>query len=262
MLNFSKTHLGLSAAAILAFGTTSASAAIGTASFAIGSATIVDLYSATFDGALIPCGGSPTQECTFFSGSTPAARGIAISQTGTGTGTLSVQYDTATGEITQVNALEILLPRLDMVINGSTFIVADPADPTAPGLTFIRAGTLGLPNATADADEGVAIGQAAIFQHDDAPNNNAPDFATFSSIIDSCSGPLCPLVGILSLDGVRYRLEGTVNGLWGDSFLLKAQTGSNSIYQISFSTVPVPAAVWLFGGALGALGWLKRKATA
>ena len=32
-------------------------------------------------------------------------------------------------------------------------------------------------------------------------------------------------------------------------------------YTVSASVVPVPAAVWLFGSALGALGWLRRRKT-
>lgn len=32
--------------------------------------------------------------------------------------------------------------------------------------------------------------------------------------------------------------------------------------QITFSVVPVPAAVWLFGSALGMLGWIRRRASA
>jgi hypothetical protein len=39
--------------------------------------------------------------------------------------------------------------------------------------------------------------------------------------------------------------------------------GGSSIAEISnvraFSTVPVPAAVWLFGSGLGLLGWMRRK---
>ncbi len=259
-----KALVGLGAAAVLAFGATSASAAVVTTSFTINSALLVDLYSATFDGALIPCGPTPTQECTFFSGSTPAPRAIVVTQTGTSTGTLDVDWESTTGEILEVNAMEILLPRMDLVISGATFIVADPAAGPALGLNFIRSGTLGLPQATVDADEGVAIGQAGIFQHDDAPNPSAPDFATFSTIVDSCSGPLCALIGILSLDGVRYRLEGSVNGAGGDSLVLKAQTANNSIYRIDFTTavVPVPAAVWMLGSALAALAGLRRRARA
>jgi hypothetical protein len=34
-----------------------------------------------------------------------------------------------------------------------------------------------------------------------------------------------------------------------------------AIDDIQFSTVPVPAAVWLFGSALGGLGWMRRRKT-
>ena len=40
--------------------------------------------------------------------------------------------------------------------------------------------------------------------------------------------------------------------------------GSDSNYSVglgSFTAVPIPAAVWLFGSALAGLGWMKRKQT-
>jgi len=37
--------------------------------------------------------------------------------------------------------------------------------------------------------------------------------------------------------------------------------GSGAIDNITYSVVPVPAAVWLFGSALGLLGWVRRKAS-
>jgi hypothetical protein len=41
-------------------------------------------------------------------------------------------------------------------------------------------------------------------------------------------------------------------------------SGSSSTagVQLSFQVVPVPAAVWLFGSALGLLGWVRKRATA
>jgi hypothetical protein len=34
-----------------------------------------------------------------------------------------------------------------------------------------------------------------------------------------------------------------------------------AVHDGDISVVPVPAAVWLFGSALGLLGWIRRKAT-
>ncbi len=36
--------------------------------------------------------------------------------------------------------------------------------------------------------------------------------------------------------------------------------GAGFFDDASFTLVPVPAAVWLFGSALGLLGWVRRKA--
>ncbi len=46
-----------------------------------------------------------------------------------------------------------------------------------------------------------------------------------------------------------------------DRFPLPFQTGpySLSLSGVEFSVVPVPAAAWLFGSALGLLGWLRRR---
>jgi len=44
-------------------------------------------------------------------------------------------------------------------------------------------------------------------------------------------------------------------------FFRAAAVSSEATYMVtmSFSLVPVPAAVWLFGSALGALGWRRRR---
>ncbi|MBM4196266.1 MAG: hypothetical protein FJ197_04090 [Gammaproteobacteria bacterium] len=259
-------HSFATAAVICGF-SMSANAAIVNGVFTINSANIVDLYSATFDGPLVPCAsppGSPPYDaatCTFFNGYTPNGRAITIAQTGTGTGTLNVQYDDVTGEITQVNSMEILLSRIVITIAGSTTVVADPDIGPANGLTFIRSGTI-APNATADADEGTGIGVANVYRHDDSPNADAPDFATLGNIVDSCAGGLCGLLGVLSLDGVRYQLNGTVSGAGGDALTLRTQTANNSIYKVNLTTVPVPAAVWLLGSAVAGLAALRRWARA
>jgi hypothetical protein len=47
-----------------------------------------------------------------------------------------------------------------------------------------------------------------------------------------------------------------------------AAVGSNPVVpasigvdRITLTTVPIPAAVWMFGSALGLLGWMRRKET-
>ncbi len=269
---FRATLVGVGAT--LAFGATAASAAVVTTSFTINSATIADLYSATFDGPLVPCGGSPTPECAFFSGNTPAGRAISVTNLGTGDGVLNVDWDNATGEIVQVNSMLINLPSISLVIAGATTVTVTRGGGPMANDPFIESGTgtlgrdldgagggLALGQGTADADEGSGIGDVSIFRHDDAPNLDAPDFAVFNEIVDGCSGALCGLIGILSLDGVRYQLGGTVNALGGDALVLKAQSGNNSIYTVNLGTsaVPVPAAAWLMVPAIGALAARARR---
>ena len=74
-------------------------------------------------------------------------------------------------------------------------------------------------------------------------------------------GGLCGLLGILSLDGNKYILEGGVNAIGGDSSVMKVQTGNNSIYRVDFSTavVPAPAAGWLLLTAVGGLAVRRLK---
>lgn len=186
-----------------------------------------------------------------------------------GSGSLDVDYDDATGRITQINSLRVNLPDQVLTINGSnlgvgTSIVTITQGNNNPGANddiFLQSGAA----ASSAADSNDATGQGAgVFENDGAPAAVHPDFATFTDVVDDCTGDMtiCGLLGILSLDGVRYRILGTVSGLGGDAFELTAQSGNNSIYKVEFSTaaVPVPAAVWLFGSALGLLGWMRRRA--
>jgi len=238
-----------------------------TGNFTIDSASIVDLYSATFDGGLIPCNGGEADpdECTFFSGNQPAPRAIVVTSApaSNATGTLNVDYDGA-GNITQVNSMVLNLPDAVLTISGTTIVTVTQGNgiPAANDTLFIESGT-GAPNGTADAHQvrALAGSSAGLFEHDDAPNLDVPDFATFANIVDSCVGPLCALIPILSLDGIKYRLLGTVNAGGLDSLQLQTQTANNSIYKVDITTaaVPVPAAVWLFGSALGFLGWMRRR---
>jgi len=225
--------------------------------FIIRTAQIADLYSATFDGALAPCtGAEPDPDaCTFFGGEPGTGRAITIaSSPATGaSGTLDVDYDDATGEIVQINSLRINLPDAVLTIQGTTTVTVTQGNglPVANDTLFIESGigTLGralggvgaVGQGTADADQPRAlkskpplIGSGlGLFEHDDAPNSVVPDFAIFSDVVDSCTGAVCALIPLLSLDGIRYRILGTVDS---GSFQLQAQTANNSIYKVNFTT--------------------------
>lgn len=263
MTNRILTRLGI--AAVVSVFSMSAFGATVNGVFSIDSASIIDLYSATFDGAINPdcTGAADPAECAFFGGQSPAGRAIAVSSSpaNTASGTLNVDYDNVTGKIQTINSMILNLPDAVLTISGTTVVTVTQGNglPTANDTLFIESGT-GAPNGTADANQASGLGDS-VFEHDDAPNLDAPDFATFTDIVDSCTGPLCALIPILSLDGVRYRVLGTVGAGGGNAFQLQTQTGNNSIYKVDFSTaaVPVPAAVWLFGSALGLLGWMRRR---
>jgi hypothetical protein len=99
--------------------------------------------------------------------------------------------------------------------------------------------------------------------------NNAPglaaDFTTLTDAVTSCTGPLCALIPILSLDMVRYRLfldfDPTFTSFTG-SFI--GQTGNNSLVYATLNSavVPLPAAGWLLLTAVGGLAARRLKRAA
>ena len=60
-------------------------------------------------------------------------------------------------------------------------------------------------------------------------------------------------------DGVDFLLVGTTprDNAYGP---LPAEGASNFGFSRMTAVIPIPATVWLFGSALGLLGWLRRKA--
>ena len=67
--------------------------------------------------------------------------------------------------------------------------------------------------------------------------------------------------------GIVWDLSGFVDGVGGvitgravaDVLTGNSATGMSGLYTLYLTPVPVPAAVWLFGGALGVLGFARRQ---
>lgn len=231
----------------------------GAAEFAIDSSNpnngLFDIYSATFDPPLSP-GGDP-----FFGGTPPATREITIVPTPTGVldaadTNLCVQafdpanpgppivppcttlYSVATPSSLDltltagntelaINGGNVFLPHLTINISGNTDVVAEGAS---------------MINFAASAGTVPINGNGlAVLEVDVAPST-AVDFATFTEIVTSCSGPLCALIPILTLDMVRYRL--TID--WDPTFTsftaeFIGQTANNSlVFATLDSVVPSP----------------------
>jgi hypothetical protein len=62
--------------------------------------------------------------------------------------------------------------------------------------------------------------------------------------------------------GVRDNGDGTMHLLLTSNRYTVNATGNNIREELNFSVVPVPAAVWLFGSALGLMGVVRRKKAA
>ena len=92
--------------------------------------------------------------------------------------------------------------------------------------------------------------------------------------MSGCTGPLCALLGVLSLDMVRYELAIQYDPTFTNfTSKFEGQTANNSIICANLNSVgsgggsvgtcaspiPVPAAAWLFGSALGLLGVARRR---
>ena len=264
------------AAVALAAACTVPMQASATTTVEIVSAEITQLFSATFDGLVF--GKSVADNDTFF-GDVPdianpvfgVNRTINITNTG-GTGGGLITFDG-----TQLDELAITLPDLQLqIIDG-------------PGPTIITVETEGASLSTEDIPHFDGGGDAnfdfGTSLDDELPPNNVAtfqtiDFSLFNNIlggdpgvVKSCTDSTgnCALLPSLSLDGVRYTLEGTLTATGGDSLTLRVQTSNTSYYEVALVTgglavpgknVPVPAPfIYLTLAALAAVGVrLSRKA--
>ncbi len=254
---------------------------------------LTDIYSATFDGGLIACAPGSTY-CTFFGGDPGVTR--AIIQTpdpsgvvnnvpgGIGAGGIPVAPAPVSGSfldltlgggnttLTLGGGSTITYAPINLCIGaGCTTVNANAVDAgmvfRAPGAAIANPLTPAGGGSTGATVAVNGLGQA-VFQ---VQGGAAPlvDFSSFATVVTSCTGGACFLVSgnILSLDMVRYVLEidydPTFTSFTGNFI---GQTANNSLVYATLnsapSVVPVPAAVWLFGSAIGLMGALRRRAQA
>ncbi len=169
---------------------------------------ISSIYSATFDAPINPVGDP------FFGGTPPTIRNITITPNPTGILKNAVPCGLGNGP-----APCIAPPQagsfLDLTLsNNNTTLTIAGGNIAFPALTLNILGTTdiaavgaGIVFDTTPQQTTVDANGIAVFEVDLAPAI-ATDFSTFSVIIGpgDCTGPLCGLVSILTLDMIRYRL--------------------------------------------------------
>lgn len=261
MLQTFKSRLAVAASLTLAASTAMAAVIqIDTTNPANG---LTDIYSSTFDGALIPCTGASPSYCSFFGGDVPAGRQIVVSPNPSGV--INAVPGGITGA-TSGSSLNLTINGGNLELTGGTVAFA-PVSLTIGGSTVVTPSGVpgfvlnsGLQTAALNAN-----GQAEFLVN--LSPSIAADFSTFSQIVlpADCSGSLCALIGILKLDMLRYRLfvdyDPTFTSFTADFI---GQTDNNSVVfaTLNSTVVPVPAAVWLLGSGLGLLVGFRRRIAA
>lgn len=116
----------------------------------------------------------------------------------------------------------------------------------------------GLPGSIAFGS-GVQSSTFSAFENEIIINN-------VSTATGRVGGPevLDPLTTILELTPLDGSLSASTDIRSVSQVLFDATSSGSGVLEITvteLNVIPVPATVWLFGSALGLLGWLKRRAT-
>jgi len=200
---------------------------------------ITDIFSVTFDGPTPSCTPSDPAWCSFFNGKPGPNRNIiinpdpttvingvpnGITPTPAAGSYLDVAVNGAHTQVT-LSGGTIALPRISLTIQGGT--------PNSTLVSAIGAGVVfnAAPQVAALDAEG-----RAEFLVNLAPAI-AVDFSTFSIVVDSCAGPLCSVIPLLTLDMVRYRLVIDFDPTYTtftSEFI--GQTGNNSFLWITMNS--------------------------
>jgi len=238
------------------------------ADYEIESVEIKQLFSATFDGLVFQK--SLVDDSTFF-GAVPdvsnpvfgANRSILVTSTGDHDGGGTISFDGS-----QLNQLAVTLPDLTLtIITSSTGTLVTETS----GASF---SINNVPNFDAGDDANFDVGGPLSA----GATEYALDFSAFNAlgtpgVVNTCvnADNFCGLLPTLSLDGVRYTLEGSPTEAGGDLLTLRVQTGNGSYYEVEMVTavasegsknVPAMGAfglIALFSGLVAVGAKLRRK---
>jgi len=100
-----------------------------------------------------------------------------------------------------------------------------------------------------DLGDGTSYGTVSVSAADNGSFVDVTLNASALSDLNSATG-LFALGGVISTLSGESRME----GVFGFS-------SHREVRELILATVPIPAAVWLFGSALGLLGWMRHKVT-
>jgi len=218
---------------------------------------LTGIFSTTFAGALPGCTGSSPSYCAFFGGLPTPAQMAAVSIAPNPTG---VKNGVPGGVVAGPGSyLNLTSDGITSTLAGGTITLSNATIVIVPYAT-----TITVANAGMVIDPGVQVAAVNGNGHSEFLVNLSPllaaDFSTLGAVVTSCAGPACGLLGSLSLDMVKYRLMVQ----WDPTFTqfnstFMGQTSNNAMVFANLDTIPVPAAVWLMGSALGLLGFARRK---
>ena len=280
----------LAIAAALAFAASSAMAAPVGINTSNASNGLADIYSTTFDGAQLPCGGvTYTIYCTFFGGDpgptraivqTPTPSGVVTAVPG-GIGPLGIPVAPAPASgsfldltlgggnttLTLGGGSAITFGDVNLKVGGGAAINANahlagmvfnaPGGAIGGALTPAGGGSTGG-TVTVGANPGEFV-----FEVNGSPGVMV-DFSRFSQVVTSCTGTLCGLIAadLLNLDMVRYVLQIDYDPTF-TSFTGKfiGQTSNNSLVCANLSSTGSgsPGACFQFV-PVPAAGWLMASA--
>jgi hypothetical protein len=218
---------------------------------------LTGIFSTTFAGALPACTGGSPSYCAFFGGlpspGQMAAVGIAPNPTGV---TNAVPGGVVAGPGSFLN---LTSDGITSTLAGGTVTFGNATITIVPAATTITVANAGM---VLDAGPHVAAvnpNGTSEFLVNLSPAL-AADFSTLLAVVTGCVGPACGSLGALNLDMVKLRLLVQ----WDPTFTqfnstFIGQTSNNAMVFANLDTIPVPAAVWLMGSALGLLGFARRK---